>query len=249
MREIPQKNMKSLRNDVIARYISTSQGIHRHSTAAEIDAFISTHKSYLKDWIPGDKTGRWLDLGCGQGQLLKFAKSLGYSDAEGVDLSDEMLVGARQEGLRVRRGDVFEAVRAAPNDHYSIVSCFDILEHFPKEQGYELVTEIFRIIKPGGLLLTRTPNAYSPWGMAITCSDLTHDAAYTEATLLQMGLLAGFSSGNVKEAGPVALSVTGAVRTLLWKLIRTSYQFVDIVETGRCRTHVYTRVFFTRLLK
>ena len=138
---------------------------------------------------------------------------------------------------------------AAPSGHYSVISCFDIIEHFPKEQGYELLREIYRILKPGGILLTKTPNAYTPWGMAITYNDLTHDAAYTESTLLQMASLAGFSGGDVREAGPVPFSVAGTIRTVLWRLIRLSYQFVDIVETGRCRSRVYTRVFFARLVK
>lgn len=241
--------MNSLRDEVLARYISTSQGIHRQASSVEVSAFVATHKRYLRDWIPSDPMGRWLDLACGQGQLLRLAVSLGYSDVEGVDLSDEMLAGARRDGLKVRQGDVFETVRAAPSGHYSVISCFDIIEHFPKEQGYELLREIFRILKPGGILVTKTPNAYTPWGMAITYNDLTHEAAYTESTLLQLGSLVGFSAGDVREAGPVPLSMAGTVRTVLWRLIRLSYQFVDIVETGRCRSRVYTRVFFAKLVK
>lgn len=76
----------------------------------------------------------------------------------------------------------------------SAVSAYDFLEHVPRAQTIytsedgdqsrlpfiELLNEIYRVLKPGGLFFSRTP-CY-PWPMAF--SDPTHVNIMTEETLL-----------------------------------------------------------------
>jgi SAM-dependent methyltransferase len=165
----------------------------------------------------------------------------------GVDLSEEMLRSASQLGLTVKRQDIFEALREAPTASLRVVSCFNIVEHFTRDDGFRLLQEIHRVVAPGGFVFVKVPNAYSPWGMGVTASDLTHEAAYMPATLIQIGRLAGFSRVEVREIGPAPTSATAAFRAMLWRVIRMMLQAWDRIETGGVRTPCYTRIVMARM--
>ncbi len=49
--------------------------------------------------FPADKNAAVLDLGCGHGTLLHFARQLGYRNALGVDGSPEQVAAARHLGI------------------------------------------------------------------------------------------------------------------------------------------------------
>ena len=236
-----------LRSAVIRNYISTSGGIHRPVGDGEFAKFRSAYRRYLRAWLSGPRCGRWLDLGCGQGMLMSLAREYGYDPVEGVDLSTEMLATASALGLKVRAADVFSEVENTETESCSVVSLFDLLEHFSKEDGFRLLKGIHRILKPGGTLLLKLPKAYTPFGFGITANDLTHETSYTGATVLQLGRLAGFTAGEVKEVGPQLGSIAGCIRWVGWHIIRIGMRVFDIIETGQARSETYTRVMLVRL--
>lgn len=240
---------RSLRSVVLEHYISTSNAVHCLATADQIDSYVRAYLQYLRPWLPERPKGKWLDLGCGQGGLMCLAREHGYSEVEGSDLSPEMLTTARANGLNVRKEDVFATVARTAPDSCAVISCFDLLEHFPKDEGFKLLVSIHRILKPNGMLLLKLPNAYSPWGMGITADDLTHEAAYTDSSLRQLASLAGFTNGEVREVGPLPHSARGVIRCFLWAALRRGLKLADLVEAGRTRTSVYTRVMLGRFVK
>ena len=240
----------SLRKAVLDHYLSSSRGIHQPLSQAESAAYSAAYTRYLAGWLPPDLNSRWLDLGCGQGHLMDLAhRSLGYREVSGVDLSPEMVAQARQRGYEVAETDVLSALDGFPANSAGVISCFDIIEHMPKDEGFRLMQLTFAALKPGGIMLLKLPNAYGPMGFGITANDLTHEAAYTESTLLQMGTLAGFFAGEAREVAPLPHGLKSSVRGLLWKFLRTVLRLFDTVETGTARSKIYTRVMLVRLQK
>jgi len=240
----------TLRKAVIDHYLSSSRGIHQPLSEAEADAYNSAYARYLQGWLPANPEAQWLDLACGQGHLMNLAhRALGYRRVTGVDLSPEMVAMARQQGYDVLEMDVHSALEGRADESVDVISCFDIIEHMPKEEGFRLMQLAFRALRPGGIMLLKLPNAYSPMGFGITANDLTHEAAYTEATILQMGTLAGFSQGNSREVGPQPHGVKSSVRWLLWEIVRRAFILYDMIETGTARSRIYTRVMLIRLQK
>ena len=95
-----------------------------------------------------------LDIGCGEGFFLFNASKAGYT-TKGVELSQHAATYAREEfGLDVE-GKPFEKMHL-PEDYFDVVTMWQVLEHLP----YPMATlkEIHRILKPGGLLATSTPD-------------------------------------------------------------------------------------------
>ena len=95
-----------------------------------------------------------LDYGCGRGRLCHEIARLGFANILGVDHSVEMIRYARQQYPTLR----FEAV-----DGYSLsqadgsldaIVLFAVLTCIPWDRAQsDLMTELSRVLRPGGLLL------------------------------------------------------------------------------------------------
>jgi len=103
---------------------------------------------------------RAVDLGCGRGEWLELLKENGFQ-AEGVDLDDAMVNICREKGLSVEKADAIEYIEKLDDESVVIVSGFHIIEHIPFESVKKLVSNAYRVLKPGGLLILETPNPES----------------------------------------------------------------------------------------
>ena len=104
---------------------------------------------------PGDKV---LDVGCGTGDLtLTAEKYAGASGAaHGVDASPEGIDIARRKAKRSGSKTVFEVGLiekiAYPDTTFDVVISRLVIHHLPDDLKRQAFAEIFRVLKPGGLL-------------------------------------------------------------------------------------------------
>jgi 2-polyprenyl-3-methyl-5-hydroxy-6-metoxy-1,4-benzoquinol methylase len=95
-----------------------------------------------------------LDVGCGEGFFLSNASEAGYN-TKGVELSQDAAAYARREfGLDVE-GKPFNEMQL-PENYFDVVTMWQVLEHLPHPLA--TLKEVHRILKPGGLLATSTPD-------------------------------------------------------------------------------------------
>jgi 2-polyprenyl-3-methyl-5-hydroxy-6-metoxy-1,4-benzoquinol methylase len=114
--------------------------------------------SKLLNQSPGQV--RLLDVGCSSGAFLNTAVNLGFL-AEGIEPAPKAAAAALASGLNVRQGFLQEAGYA--DGKFDAVTLIEVIEHL--SQPLELLEEIHRILRPGGVLLIGTGNAAS-WSMA-----------------------------------------------------------------------------------
>lgn len=99
------------------------------------------------------KSGRLLDIGCGYGSFLQIAMGREWK-VSGIDLSEKAVLYARSKGLDVSNKDLFEM--AYQDEEFDVVTMFYVLEHLLNPVKY--LQEVYRILKPHGLLLIRIPH-------------------------------------------------------------------------------------------
>jgi SAM-dependent methyltransferase len=117
------------------------------------------HKTFIRqlDQLGMMISGRILDVGCATGFFLEVATKKGW-DAYGVELSEFAAVIARQTfGSRVFHGTVTCA--GYPDGFFDAVMLSDVIEHLA--DPHEFMTEIGRVVRPGGIVMAVTPNAAS----------------------------------------------------------------------------------------
>jgi 2-polyprenyl-3-methyl-5-hydroxy-6-metoxy-1,4-benzoquinol methylase len=100
--------------------------------------------------------GRLLDIGCGDGTMLKQAMSLGWS-VEGVDFDSKAVTNARSKGLEVHLGAVEDL--NLPDASFDLILMSHLIEQVYDPIG--LLRECRRLLAPGGKLIVATPNAES----------------------------------------------------------------------------------------
>jgi SAM-dependent methyltransferase len=117
----------------------------------------ATARSYLNQIqrYCGTSGGRLLEVGCGQGELLLEAQSLGY-EVTGVEVSSSAAGQARRrlgEG-RVVCGEVDSV--ALGDAYFDVCILSDVLEHI--RDPLACLRTIHRLLKPGGVLFIATPS-------------------------------------------------------------------------------------------
>jgi len=100
----------------------------------------------------------WLDVGCGQGDLLRLARS-NFKSAAGCDPSGEMLKSCGD--LNVRRQ---ASVDALPYDDasFDFLTAVCVYHHVPLDRRAELTAESRRVLRPGGILCIIEHNPLNP---------------------------------------------------------------------------------------
>ncbi len=111
---------------------------------------------YTYFYLPWVERGRVLEVGCGSGWQLAHMKQAGW-DTLGLDFDPAAAAAARRRGLEVRVGDVRDLGLDAGS--FDAVVMAHVLEHVFDPVG--LLAECRRLLKPGGRLVSITPNARS----------------------------------------------------------------------------------------
>lgn len=111
-----------------------------------------------------------LEIGFGNGAFLTYAKTKEW-EVCGVEENKALVATASDSGFNVKNSDQTSQL---PENHFDLVVAFDVLEHIPQTRLIELLTEIKRVLKNGGIFIARFPNGDSPFGLRNQNGDLTH---------------------------------------------------------------------------
>ena len=95
-----------------------------------------------------------LDVGCGDGHMLRTLKSAGYQHLHGLDISDYAVQRLRGEGIQMHRGDLPRI--PLPDDSFDVVVASQVLEHVIRRRLF--VKEMRRVLKPGGRAFIFVPD-------------------------------------------------------------------------------------------
>lgn len=242
---------RNYRQTIYSSYVSKkTMRMGRSHTEAEYSQWAAATHHSIKGWLPTDKNVPILDMGCGAGYLIFLLKQLGYTDLTGVDSSIEQVNLARQwcPHAKIIYGDVRE-VLARNQKRYGLITGFDIIEHFTKDEIMPLLTLVAQALKSGGRLILQTPNAESPWMGSVAYGDFTHEWFFTPTSLSDVLRQVGIVGLEARPCGPYIHGLKSFSRTILWKFLGFLLSFISLVETGTRGSGIYTRVFVAKAEK
>jgi SAM-dependent methyltransferase len=128
------------------------QGAHKSP------AFLQWAKSFEKLGCKNAGPLRLMDIGCGTGGFLRFARAYGM-EVYGFDASEAQAEFAKREHPNVRQAaspSEYVASLGDPEIRFDLATLWDVLEHLRCPAEY--LASLRRILKPGGMLYVSTPN-------------------------------------------------------------------------------------------
>lgn len=233
----------SYRSRIYGQYVKSRQ----QSLAPETLDGLKPRAAYLRKLIrqhfPADRSSTVLDVGCGHGTLIHFARECGYTSLRGVDGSPEQVAAARQLGIMgVEEGDLLRVLANQPDTSLDVVVAFDVIEHFTRDELIPFIDQVIRVLKPNGRWIIHAPNGESPFCGRMRYWDLTHELAFTRTSLNQLLLSSGFSTVCCFEDTPIVHGAISALRWVLWKIIRSMLRLYIASETGDAgNAHIFTQ--------
>jgi 2-polyprenyl-3-methyl-5-hydroxy-6-metoxy-1,4-benzoquinol methylase len=161
--------------------------------------------------------GRLLDIGCATGNFLAAMQRYPGWEVYGVEISPFASAYARDVlGLNVHTGTLETA--QLPVEDFDVITLWDVIEHMP--DPLESLGRMYRLLKPGGMLIMRTPNLNS-WDARlfgrywIGYELPRHLYVFSRATLGSMITMAGFMVEDIEVTYGSHAAAMSSVRFLM----------------------------------
>ncbi len=154
----PQPGIKEIQQYYPEDYISFPKAIEDETSwFRRLDRRYGLHRRCREVIFRAGSPGRLLDVGCATGIFLNGMRQRGW-EVNGVEPSHF----AAEYGRKRFKLNIFEGYLNETNfqeEFFNVVTLWDVLEHVP--DPHNLLSEIARILKPGGLLVISLPNPCS----------------------------------------------------------------------------------------
>ncbi|MDD5472788.1 MAG: class I SAM-dependent methyltransferase [Candidatus Methanoperedens sp.] len=148
----------------------------------------------FRNIITKSVNGKLLDIGTAYGFFLKACES-GF-ETHGCDISPYAIVKAQKNSPKSNL-IVCDISKGIPygDDTFDVVTMFDVIEHIDKYD--ELLQDVYRVMKPYGILVLTTPNRWSNdclfFGKDYWYKrDITHKIIFSKSHLTKVLSRAGF---------------------------------------------------------
>lgn len=191
--------MSDYKKDFYQKYESTHLNVREEKMSQSY--FVKRKKMMInmyQQYFPKNKNSMILDLGCGYGEMTGALQDQNYVNVSGCDVGEDQIKKGKELGVKnIFISEINDFV-TDKNEYgkYDFIILRDVLEHFKKVDGLDLISNIFNLLKENGELFIQVPNASSPLFGNVRYGDFTHDIAYTQGSLNQLLRVCGFKSIN-----------------------------------------------------
>ena len=119
---------------------------------------VQIFQEYMKD-----KSVRIIDVGCGTGLVGVELEKSGFTNFDGIDISQEMIDIAKQRGYSKLFIGSLNSSLPFENNEYGAALCVGVFTH--GHVGSDRLDELVRIVKPGGIIcFTINEGVYELYG-------------------------------------------------------------------------------------
>jgi len=129
---------------------------HR-GTREEIKSRLMVYLPLLRSANLGSSQMPILDLGCGRGEWLEILGEAGL-ESTGVEKNSQLFEFSRNLGGKVVQADAIEYLNSRTPNSYGAITAFHVIEHINPDLLLLFSRQVFKALKPGGLVIFETPN-------------------------------------------------------------------------------------------
>jgi ubiquinone/menaquinone biosynthesis C-methylase UbiE len=130
-----------------------------HIVIKMFEKAIILNKNNIISLLENNPNAKLLDLGCDNGDWsIVLAKHVGTKKVYGIDIIHKELITAKKNGLIVKKSDLNKKI-PFNNNFFDVIHANQVIEHISDLDKF--LSEIYRVLKPGGYVIISTENASS----------------------------------------------------------------------------------------
>jgi len=172
----------------------TNETIQR-LTRNEADMAFKRRVQTIFEWLPPEETPRLLDCACGRGFYLKYYRTVSAVSLVGLELEAPILAKAQAHvgnlpDITLVQGNIYQL--PFPDAYFDGVILSEILEHV--DDDVRGLQEVYRVLKPGGVVAITVPNANYPF----MWDPINKTLETLFNTKIRRGVLAGIWANHVR---------------------------------------------------
>jgi SAM-dependent methyltransferase len=172
----------------------STETLHR-LTRNEADMAFKRRVATIFEWLPPQDDQMILDCACGRGFYLNYYRAVGKTRLVGLELEAEIIRKAQANvghlpGITLTQGNIYAL--PFPDNFFDGAILSEILEHI--EDDVRGLREVWRVLKPGGVLAITVPNANYPFWW----DPINKSLEGLFGTHIQHGPLAGIWANHVR---------------------------------------------------
>jgi SAM-dependent methyltransferase len=176
-----------------------------------LESYLSKKRTAKANSLVPDpvRTGKLLDIGCGS--YPYFLMNTSFDEKYGIDQSEEI---PRLRGLTetdkslslIRQDFVKNTALPFENDFIDVVTMLAVFEHIEPDKLLRLISEIFRVLKPGGLFIMTTPAGWTDkllrllarFNIVSSQEVFSHKGLYSHSEITMILETCGFKHENIE---------------------------------------------------
>ncbi len=184
-------------------------------------------------WLPPDRDAAILDLGCGDGRVLRFLASKGYRQVVGVDRDPEALAAiGRLAGVSVECTEVGLDYLHGQRGRYRLIILKQMIYYIDRREILAFMNALRDALTEDGVIVVEFFNASLLSSRFTELKDPFILTAYTEHAMHRLfaagGLHTWFIGGEQRQPGRLRSWVYGALRAV-WA---TALKAIYVLERG-----------------
>ena len=195
---------------------------------------------------PADKI---LELGCGKGLLAARLNQKVHAEIHGIDISSSGVLLAKKLGIKAIKADLNRTL-PYKNNTFDVIFSDQLLEHIYDTDN--LINEMYRILKPGGVAVTITPNlsfwlnrilflfGFYPIFLEVSNKTKTYGTLFLKHVIKEfqsVGHIHVFNKASLTDIfrsnGFKIIDIKGL--PLSWKMMQPLQLFYDLIDSACSR--------------
>lgn len=227
------------KQDIYNHFIEVTFSNCKEKPYAKLNYFRKNYQQYL----PSDKSAKILDVGCGRGEFLQLLIENGYVNFLGIDIGESCIEYCRKNiTSNVKLINNLQSFLRKNENAYQLITMFDVIEHFTKEEILELIPLLKGSLTKGGYLIVQTINEANLFTLH-RYGDLTHEVGFNEFSLAQLARLVEFSEYKIHPLKIPNTSIARLAQIGLREILYTVIKLLHRID-GTLKPKVITPVIY-----
>lgn len=190
----------------------------------------SYYENNYRPFLPKDPNARILDIGCGQGDFIRYLHGLGYRNITAADISDQAVAALRDiEGVTVVRHEVDEELPSELAGPWALIVAKQMIYYLDRRQAAAFVRSLSNSLTDDGCVLVEIFNGSLLSSRFTELKDPAILTAYTELGLKRLLEWNGLMVERLFGAQSGGSWLYRLLQSIWFRL----YRLVLILERGR----------------